>query len=145
MENSQYLQERKKLYDPRNRVNLKHYIITGYDGYVELVASEQYSINEKARREFIIDGNCFDDWAGFYDEAEKVFTLNLGWKIGRNLNAFNDILRGGFGRHENEPIHIKWINFDKSVRDLGEKNMDYIVSIILDSDNSGHDCTFEKG
>ena len=38
--------------------------------------------------------------AGFYDEVEQVFTCGLDWKIGRNLDAFNDILRGGFGRHE---------------------------------------------
>ena len=37
--NSNYLQEKVRIYDPRDRNNLKHYIITGYDGYVELIAS----------------------------------------------------------------------------------------------------------
>ena len=97
------------------------------------------------RKEFIIDGKNFSTIKGFYNEVEKVFTFNLSWKMGRNLNAFNDILRGGFGRHDyGEPIHIKWTNFNKSVRDLGEKEMDYIISIILDSKDTGHDCTLEK-
>ena len=44
---------------------------------------------------------------GFYDEVERVFTFGLDQKIGRNLNAFNDILRSGFGRHAyGQPIHI---------------------------------------
>lgn len=71
------------------------------------------------RREFIIDGKNFDNIEGFYDEVEKVFTKDLDWKIGRNLDAFNDILRGGFGMHDDEPIRILWINFSKSKMDLG--------------------------
>ena len=59
------------------------------------------------REVFTIDGRRFSNMAGFYDEVERVFTFGLDWKIGRNLNAFNDILRGGFGRHEyGQPIHI---------------------------------------
>ena len=65
--------------------------------------------------------------------------------MGRNLNAFNDILRGGFGRHEyGQPIHIRWLAYEKSFRDLGKENMDTIVEIILDSACSGHDCTLEQ-
>ena len=59
------------------------------------------------RQEFTIDGRHFSDMDGFYDEIEQVFTSVLDRGIGRNLNAFNDILRGGFGRHEyGNPIHI---------------------------------------
>jgi hypothetical protein len=43
--NSTYLQENVKKYDPKNRLGLRHYMITGYDGYVELIAST-YSVNE---------------------------------------------------------------------------------------------------
>ena len=81
----------------------------------------------------------------FYDEVEQVLTSNLSWKIGRNLNAFNDILRGGFGRHKyGEPIIIKWVNYEKSKQILGTKNIQTITNIILDTDNSGHDCILEK-
>ena len=79
--------------------------------------------------------------AGFYDEVERVFTFGLDRKIGRNLNAFNDILRGGFGRHGyGQPIHIQWLAYEKSVRNLGKETIDTIVEIILDTDHSGHDC-----
>ena len=86
------------------------------------------------REVFTIDGRRFSNMAGFYDEVERVFTFGLDWKIGRNLNAFNDILRGGFGRHEyGQPIHIQWLAYEKSVRNLGKETMDTIVEIILDS------------
>ena len=65
------------------------------------------------REVFTIDGRRFSNMAGFYDEVERVFTFGLDWKIGRNLNAFNDILRGGFGRHEyGQPIHIQWLAYE---------------------------------
>lgn len=71
------------------------------------------------REMFTIDGRRFSNMAGFYDEVEQVFICGLDWKIGRNLNAFNDILRGGFGRHEyGQPIHIQWLAYEKSVRKL---------------------------
>jgi len=97
------------------------------------------------RKEFVIDGKNFSTMKGFYDEVEKVFTFNLKWKIGRNLDAFNDILRGGFGRHDyEEPILIKWLNYKKSEHNLGVETMEIITEIILDMDNSGHDCILEK-
>ncbi len=34
---------------------------------------------------------------GFYDEIDRVLTKDLDWKTGHNLNALNDLLRGGFG------------------------------------------------
>ncbi|MDR1284798.1 MAG: barstar family protein [Campylobacteraceae bacterium] len=96
-------------------------------------------------KEFIIDGNNFSTIKGFYDEVENVFTFNLNRKIGRNLNAFNDILRGGFGRQEyGEPILIKWLNFKKSERNLGADTIQAITKIILDNNDSGHNCILEK-
>ena len=101
--------------------------------------------DQPQRQKFTIDGHRFSNMAGFYDEVEQVFICGLDWKIGRNLNAFNDILRGGFGRHEyGQPIHIQWLAYEKSVRNLGKETMDTIVEIILDTDHSGHDCTLER-
>ena len=100
-----------------------------------------FTADQPQRQKFTIDGRRFSSMAGFYDEVERVFTFGLDRKIGRNLNAFNDILRGGFGRHEyGQPIHIQWLAYEKSVRNLGKENMDTIVEIILDTDHSGHDC-----
>ncbi len=103
------------------------------------------------RREFIIDGEKFNDMEGFYREIDLLFTKNLNWDTGHNLDAFNDILRGGFGVHEyGEPIKIIWKNFEKSRKDFGDERdesgetlMDAIVRIILDTDDSGHDCVLE--
>ena len=67
----------------------------------------------------IIDGNSFSSLDTFYDEVEKILTHNIEFKTGRNLDAFNDLLRGGFGIHEYEkPIKIIWKNSLKSKKDL---------------------------
>ena len=101
--------------------------------------------NAISRQVFTIDGRRFSNMKGFYQEVKAVFTDGLDWHIGDNLDAFNDVLRGGFGRHEyGEPIHIRWISYDKSIRNLEKETMDEIEDIILDADNSGHDCTLEK-
>ena len=71
-------------------------------------------------KSFVLEGNRFDTLEGFYDEVERVLTKDLDWKIGRNLDAFNDVLEGGFGAFEyEEPIHIIWEHSDKSKSDLG--------------------------
>ena len=93
---------------------------------------------------FILDGNSFSDMGGFYDNINKLLTKNLQWKTGRNLNAFHDLLRGGFGVHEyNEPITIKWINYSKSKKDLGDETVLTLLEIMLDCDNTDHDVKVE--
>lgn len=75
-----------------------------------------------------IDGNKFSSLPSFYDEIERELTRNLDWRIGRNLNAFNDVLRGGFGVYEyEEPIKLTWLNSDKSRMDFGwEETIKYL-------------------
>ena len=54
--------------------------------------------------EFVLDGRSFRDLAGFFDAG----TIALGtgsW--GRNLDAVNDILRGGFGTPEGGFV-LRW-------------------------------------
>jgi RNAse (barnase) inhibitor barstar len=46
-------------------------------------------------RSFEIDGDRFEDLGGFYDEIGRQLLGGASW--GRNLDAFNDILRGDFG------------------------------------------------
>lgn len=94
-------------------------------------------------KEIIIDGNSFNDLEGFYKEIEKKFTRDLSFSVGHNLDALNDILRGGFGVHNyGEPISIKWIHFAKSKADLGAGAISKILEIIEDVENSGHGCIF---
>jgi RNAse (barnase) inhibitor barstar len=70
--------------------------------------------------QIILDGNNFSTLEGFYNEVDKIFTRDLTWDTGHNLDAFNDILRGGFGVHEyGEPLDLIWKNSSKSRDDLG--------------------------
>lgn len=95
-------------------------------------------------KEFVLDGNNFSDLEGFYTEIDKLLTRDLNWKTGHNLDAFNDLLRGGFGVHEyGEPIIIKWINYGKSKRDLGNETILSLLEVFLDCDDSGHSCKVE--
>ena len=95
-------------------------------------------------KEVIIDGNNFNDLEGFYCEIDKILTKNLEFKTGHNFDAFNDLLRGGFGVHEtSEPIVIKWLNYTKSKDELGLETTLTLIEIICDFNNSGHDCKLE--
>jgi RNAse (barnase) inhibitor barstar len=67
---------------------------------------------------FIINGNHFNDLSGFYDEVQKKLTRNFR-AFGRNLDAFEEVIRGGFGKYEEgEPVKIIWKNSNKSRKDL---------------------------
>ncbi len=71
-------------------------------------------------KNIVIDGEKFSELEGFYTEIDRLLTKDLDWKTGHSLDAFNDLLRGGFGVHEyGEELHIKWIHFAKSRQDLG--------------------------
>jgi RNAse (barnase) inhibitor barstar len=63
-----------------------------------------------------IDGKSFSTLEGFYDEVSKVLIPGADW--GRNFDAFNDILRGGFGTPENGFV-IRWKNSEISRKRLG--------------------------
>lgn len=94
--------------------------------------------------EITIDGKNFNDLEGFYCEIDKLLTKNLKWETGHNFAAFNDLLRGGFGVHEDsETIVIKWINYNKSKTDLGNYTILTLLEIICDFNNSGHNCKLQ--
>lgn len=113
-----------------------------------------------AKKEIIIDGNRFDNIEEFYNEVDRVLTRNLKWKTGHNLDAFNDLLRGGFGIHEyGEPIVITWENANKSKNDLGYKatvkhyenmlktchptNIDYVRGLLKSAKQEKGDTLFD--
>lgn len=62
-----------------------------------------------------IDGQRFSTLEEFYEEVGRVLRLSP-W--GHNLDAFNDILRGGFGTPE-EGFAIRWKNHNISREKLG--------------------------
>lgn len=88
------------------------------------------------KQTIVINGSNFSDLEGFYDEADNVFTKDLSWKTGHNLDAFNDLLRGGFGVYEyEEPVKLTWTNFSNSKATLGQELIDILVAIITDHDH----------
>lgn len=62
-----------------------------------------------------IDGERFSTLEEFFNEVDHVLRLG-GW--GHNLDAFNDVLRGGFGTPE-EGFTIQWKNHKLSRERLG--------------------------
>lgn len=56
----------------------------------------------------------------FSDRQYKLLTKNHTWRTGHNMDAFHDLLRGGFGIHEvGEGIEFYWVHADKSRQDFG--------------------------
>jgi RNAse (barnase) inhibitor barstar len=68
------------------------------------------------RKTYVIDGARFSSLEEFYDEISSVLIPGAYW--GRNLDAFNDILRGGFGTPEGGFV-LRWENSRLSRRRLG--------------------------
>src|SRR5580704_12713647 len=69
---------------------------------------------------FIINGSNFSNLKSFYGEVVNVLTKDFADKFGQNMNAFDDILLGGFCKFEyQEPIILIWKNAEKSKNDLG--------------------------
>lgn len=95
-------------------------------------------------RVFILDGNAFSDLEGFYQEMDRLLTHDLTWKTGHNINALHDLLYGGFGVHEcSEPITIRWVNYAKSKKDLGDDTVLWLLEAMLDCDGTEHDVKVE--
>ncbi len=63
-----------------------------------------------------IDGARFSTLEGFFEEIGAVLIPGEEW--GKNLDAFNDILRGGFGTPDDGFI-LKWKNSSLSQDRLG--------------------------
>jgi len=66
-----------------------------------------------------INGNNFSNLTEFYDEVERKMTSGLNWKISRNMDAFDDVLSGGFGVLDiDEKYQLNWENSKKSKTEL---------------------------
>lgn len=83
-----------------------------------------------------VNGDNFSDLESFYYEIDRVLTNNLEWKTGHNLDAFNDLLRGGFGVYEYlESVKIVWTKFSDSKEKLGNELTETLLKIIKDHDH----------
>lgn len=67
---------------------------------------------------FVIDGADFDSLEGFFCEISRMLIPEVSWGPNLNLDAFNDILRGGFGTPD-EGFILCWRNSDISRQRLG--------------------------
>jgi RNAse (barnase) inhibitor barstar len=84
---------------------------------------------------YVIDGAAFDDIDGFYDEIGRHLLKGQPW--GRNLDAFDDILRGDFGPLPAE-FNLVWEHADLSRRRLGDQgdgSFGELLQIITDHPN----------
>jgi len=92
-----------------------------------------------------INGNNFDDLNTFFDEVQRKLCPDFK-EFGRNLDAFNDVLQGGFGLFEyGEPIKLIWNNSDKSKKDLGyEAEADWLKQIRVRAHSSNHNSIDER-
>lgn len=71
-------------------------------------------------KQITICGTNIIDIATLYKEINRVFMQNEDWKIGESLDAFNDLLYGGFGEISgNEPVQLIWENFEFNQNALG--------------------------
>lgn len=77
-------------------------------------------LDANAEKWIFIDGRDIHTLNDFFDQIEQKLTSKIDFKIGRNMNAFSDLLWGGFGIHEYaEPLHIVWIYSTQSRKALG--------------------------
>jgi RNAse (barnase) inhibitor barstar len=81
-----------------------------------------------ATRTIVLDGREIYDLSSFYDEVESKLTRDLAWEMGRNLDAFSDVLRGGFGVFDyDEPVLLVWQHSEESRADLSwEETLEYL-------------------
>ena len=70
----------------------------------------------QSMRTYRIDGRQFSTLEEFFEEISRVLIPGSYW--GHNLDAFNDILRGGFGTPD-EGFILNWENSDLSRSRLG--------------------------
>jgi hypothetical protein len=78
--------------------------------------------------QLVIDGANFSDLGGFTREFSKLL-CHYTWR--GNLDAFNDILRGGFGTPENGWV-LRWQNSELSRAALGyEATIRWLEQILL--------------
>jgi RNAse (barnase) inhibitor barstar len=78
----------------------------------------------QSKQIYEIDGAAFSTLEGFYEEVSRKVIPNAAW--GHNLDAFNDILRGGFGtpdggfvfRWKNSDLSRQRLSYSETVRQL---------------------------
>jgi RNAse (barnase) inhibitor barstar len=96
-------------------------------------------------RKITLDGNNFSDMEGFYEEVIANLTDGIDFTPGHNLDALNDLLRGGFGVHDyGETLIILWKNYQKSEDELGMEQIYKLYKVILDQSSNQRTLVLER-
>lgn len=67
-----------------------------------------------------IQGNLINDIASFYEEINRVFMIGESWTMDQSLDAFDDLLYGGYSSLQGAPsIELVWHHMDHSRNALG--------------------------
>ena len=66
-------------------------------------------------KEYVLDGTKVTSLEAFYEQVSDTLIPDVTW--GRNLAAFNDILRGGFGTPANGFV-LRWTHSETSRQNL---------------------------
>lgn len=70
--------------------------------------------------QIILEGKNIHDIPSFYQEINRVFMQNEDWELGESLDAFNDLLYGGFGILKGLPhIQLIWNSSNICSHNLG--------------------------
>jgi hypothetical protein len=102
--------------------------------WADRVGARSVSDAPPARPVLVIDGSRFDDFAGFVAEAAEQLLPTSNWH--GSLDAFNDMLRGGFGAPESGFV-LEWREASRSRRQLGHTLFDDLVSVLRDHGEGG--------
>lgn len=96
-------------------------------------------------KQIIINGHFIHDIASFYEEINRVFMTNENWKLGNSLDAFNDLLYGGFGAiKNNETVDLIWLDMEKSRQALGYETTRAYYEDKLKPDSSFNKILFQE-
>lgn len=111
--------------------------------YIEQLFITEY---RDLRYKITINGEHFSTIEEFYNEIDQLLTQNLSWETGHNMDAFHDLLRGGFGVHEvEEGIDFLWVHTNKSRQDFGyEATEDYWRNILQTCHPSNREKVMQK-
>jgi RNAse (barnase) inhibitor barstar len=85
---------------------------------LETLSNMRFREGMASKKRYVIDGLNFSTLEEFFGEIGRVLLSHASW--GENLDAFNDILSGGFGTPEDGFI-LKWQNADVSRQRLGRE------------------------
>ena len=72
--------------------------------------------SRRMTKEYVLDGAKITSLEDFYDQVGSSLALG-GW--GRNLDALDDVLCGGYGGVPEEGFTLKWVKSDISRANLG--------------------------